>query len=139
MYTTVHDRQTFVGQFGRRNTHLLLKMVGESMERRQRIVSHGGFSNQPLAEVAHMNQIEAIHGLHGQITGSTIIASCGGQARYWDGARVTREYGGDPADRVKNTSSLRFMPDGTRFATHWVEKLKTGKRVGFKPIVEVGE
>ena len=86
-----------------------------------------------------MGQVEAVHGLYGQITGSTIIASRGGQAPYWDGARVAREYGGDPADCVKKTSSLRVMPNGGRFATHWVEKLKTGKRVGFKPIVEVGE
>ena len=51
-YDNVHHRQTLVGQFGRSNTHLLLKMVDESVERRRRIDSNGGFSNQTMAEVA---------------------------------------------------------------------------------------
>ena len=73
-YDNVHHGQPFIGQFERRNARLLLKLVGEGIERRQRIASHGDSGNQTVVEVAHRGQVEVFYGLHGQITGSITAA-----------------------------------------------------------------
>ena len=49
-----------------------------------------------------------------------------------DAGRVAQEYGGNPADWVKKTSSSYTARDGVQFETHWVENIKTGQRVEFK-------
>ena len=49
---------------------------------------------------------------------------------------IAKEYGGDPGDWVKKTSSTFKAVDGQKISTHWVENVKTSQRVEFKSIVE---
>jgi hypothetical protein len=62
----------------------------------------------------------------------TILAGTGGRVPFRDAPRIAREYGGKAADWVKKGSSSYTARDGARFETHWVENIRTGKRVEFK-------
>jgi hypothetical protein len=61
----------------------------------------------------------------------TIMAGTGGRVPFRDAGRVAQQYGGNPADWVKKTSSSHTV-NGTTFETHWVENIRTGQRVEFK-------
>lgn len=62
----------------------------------------------------------------------TAIAGKGSKVAFRDAGRVASKYGGDAADWVKKTSSSYSAADGVKFETHWVENIKTGKRVEYK-------
>jgi len=61
-----------------------------------------------------------------------VIAGSGSEAVFRDAQRVATQYGGEAGDWVKMSSSSYAAPDATKFATHWVENIKTGQRVEFK-------
>jgi len=56
-----------------------------------------------------------------------------------DAGRVAQEYGGNPQDWVKVTSSSHVAPDGVQFETHWVENIRTGQRVEWKTKIIGGQ
>ena len=59
----------------------------------------------------------------------TIIAGPGARSPLRDAERLARDYGGNPDDWVKKSSSKYVARNGTAFETHWVENLRTGQRV----------
>jgi hypothetical protein len=67
------------------------------------------------------------------------MAGAGGRVAFRDAGRVASEYGGNPADWVKKTSTSFSAKDGATFETHWVENIKTGQRVEFKTKLPGGE
>jgi hypothetical protein len=46
--------------------------------------------------------------------------------------RLAEDYGGQPGDWAKMSSSQRTSSDGHTFETHWYENARTGQRVEFK-------
>jgi hypothetical protein len=62
----------------------------------------------------------------------TIMAGPGGRVPFRNAARVAQEYGGSASDWVKKTSTSYTARDGVQFETHWIENIKTGRRVEFK-------
>jgi len=60
-------------------------------------------------------------------TGRTII----GPGKLVDAQRLSQQYGGNPLDWVKKTSSS-FLSNGVKFETHWYENISTGMKVEFK-------
>ena len=62
----------------------------------------------------------------------TIMAGSGARVPFRDAGRVAQQYGGNPSDWVKKTSSSYTPSVGNRFETHWIENTKTEQRVEFK-------
>ncbi|CFU00862.1 YD repeat-containing protein [Burkholderia pseudomallei] len=62
----------------------------------------------------------------------TRMAGTGARVPFRNAQRIAAEYGGNPADWVKMTSSTHTARDGVTFETHWVENVRTGQRVEFK-------
>jgi hypothetical protein len=50
--------------------------------------------------------------------------------------RLANEYGGNPADWTKRSSSQHVGPDGGKFETHWYENTVNSQRVEPKTIIE---
>ncbi len=76
--------------------------------------------NKSLASQAQMSEV------------GEIMAGPGGRVPFRDAGRIASQYGGNPADWVKRTSTSYTARDGVKFETHWVENIKTGQRVEFK-------
>lgn len=49
--------------------------------------------------------------------------------------QLAQDYGGEPGDWAKMSSTARDMPDGTHIETHWYENVVTGQRVEYKSII----
>lgn len=64
--------------------------------------------------------------------GGRIIAGAGSRAVFRDLDRIVKTYGGEAADWVKKSSSKYVARDGSVFEVHWVENLRTGKKVELK-------
>jgi hypothetical protein len=62
----------------------------------------------------------------------TIIAGSGSKSIFRDADRIAKTYGGSSSDWVKKSSTSADLGNGYHIETHWVENIKTGKRVEFK-------
>lgn len=87
---------------------------------RQQLAREEAMAGKQLASSAQMGEQ------------GSIMAGPGGRVPFRDAARVAQEYGGQPGDWAKVTSSSYRASDGTVFETHWVQNVKTGQRVEFK-------
>ena len=65
----------------------------------------------------------------------TRIAGAGTQDPLRIAQQLARDYGGEPGDWAKMSSSARDFPDGTHVETHWYENVVTGQRVKFAAII----
>jgi hypothetical protein len=62
-----------------------------------------------------------------------VIAGRGSQKLLWDHKRICEIHGGKPSDWVKKKSTKQYtLADGTKISMHWLENLKTQKKVEFK-------
>jgi RHS repeat-associated protein len=64
--------------------------------------------------------------------GGRVIAGAGSRAVFRDVDRIVKTYGGEAGDWVKKSSSKYVARDGSVFEIHWVENLRTGKKVELK-------
>jgi RHS repeat-associated protein len=62
------------------------------------------------------------------------IAGAGSDTTLRAAVRLSDQYGGDPGDWSKMTSSSYTAPDGTQFQTHWYENIQNGLRVEMKTV-----
>ena len=61
-----------------------------------------------------------------------VMAGKGSDKVFRSASRFSKDFGGVPEDWVKMKSSHFVAKDGASFEAHWVENIKTGKRVNFK-------
>jgi RHS repeat-associated protein len=65
-------------------------------------------------------------------SGTTIIGRPRDQRILDVAPRLTQEYGGNPEDWVKKSSTSYKPADGSHVETHWYENIETGQRVEYK-------
>jgi len=65
-------------------------------------------------------------------SGRTIIGRPKDQRILDVAPRLTREYGGNPEDWAKKSSTSYKPADGSHVETHWYENIVTGQRVEYK-------